>query len=320
MGPTDQPALFRLPGPVLAPVADGVRFLADRLPPGLRMGTSSWSFEGWPIWGRPCSTEVLAREGLAPYAQHPLHRAVGVDRSWHAPVDAATWAHYRSQVPDGFRFVVKAWQDLTWARFPNHPRHGDRAGLRNPGFLDPALAEDVVIGPLVEGLGPGALLLFQFPPQEARDLGAERFCDRLGHFLQALPRTVRPAIELRHRDFGGPRYVEALAAGDALHCLAIHPSCPDLRTQWTGGGVATQPELLVRWSLTEGRYADQRQQFAPFDKVVARDPDLRDAIAKACRWATARGRPATVIANNKAEGCAPGTLQGIAEALAALDR
>ena len=297
----DQPALFALPGPTLAPVSDEIRDLAQRLPANVAMGTSSWSFPGWPIWGRPCSTEVLAREGLEAYASHPLHGAIGVDRSWHAPVDADTWARYRAQVPDGFRLLTKAHQDLTWA---------DKAN-----FLDPQFAIDVVIEPLVTGWGPGAVLLFQFPPQSLYDLGGTGFYERLGRFLEALPKTVRPAIEIRNRDVGGPAYIDALAAGDAVHCLAVHPACADLRTQWVQGGVARQPELLVRWSLTDGRYADQRAKFAPFDKVVAEDAERRTQIAKACLWAAERDRPAMVIANNKAEGCAPGTLHGIAKAM-----
>ena len=38
--------------------------LAARLPPGVRFGTSSWSFPGWKglVWPRRTTTAVLSRE------------------------------------------------------------------------------------------------------------------------------------------------------------------------------------------------------------------------------------------------------------------
>ena len=47
--------------------------VADRLPAGLRMGTSSWSFPGWEgiVYDRRASQSTLARRGLSAYAAHP---------------------------------------------------------------------------------------------------------------------------------------------------------------------------------------------------------------------------------------------------------
>jgi hypothetical protein len=53
--------------------------LAARLPPGVRLGTSSWSFPGWRglVYGGDHTEAALARDGLWAYARHPLLRAVG---------------------------------------------------------------------------------------------------------------------------------------------------------------------------------------------------------------------------------------------------
>lgn len=62
------------PGPALAS-------LAARLPPRLRMGTSSWGFAGWAglVWDRAWPEAALSTDGLQAYAAHPLLRAVGLD-------------------------------------------------------------------------------------------------------------------------------------------------------------------------------------------------------------------------------------------------
>src|SRR6188472_3426594 len=74
----------------LAEVSEELRGLATRLPPTLRLGTSSWSFPGWQgfVWDRKASTELLAKQGLKTYAQHQLFRTVGIDRTYYAPVPA----------------------------------------------------------------------------------------------------------------------------------------------------------------------------------------------------------------------------------------
>ena len=85
------------------------RALAARLNPRIRLGASTWSYPGWAgiVWDEgPYSEAVLAKNGLAAYAQHPLLRCVGIDRSFYRPLTEAQYARYAGQVPDDFRFVV----------------------------------------------------------------------------------------------------------------------------------------------------------------------------------------------------------------------
>src|SRR5690606_18241685 len=143
------------------------------------------------------------RDGLAAYAQHPLFRTVGVDRSYYAPVAAAVLRAYADVVPADFRFLVKAHSGVTQLRFGLDPRHGDNAGQRNPNFLEPGYARDAVVAPFVEGLrDKGGVLLFQFPPQSFGLLGgAKNFPERLYSFFDRLPRLeagARYAVEVRN--------------------------------------------------------------------------------------------------------------------------
>src|SRR5262249_40602829 len=96
----------------------GLRQLAERMPPGIHLGTSSWSFPGWAgiVYDRPASSLQLARHGLAAYAQHPLLRAVGIDRTYYAPLSVAEFSRYADVVPAAFRFLVKAHEACTIVR------------------------------------------------------------------------------------------------------------------------------------------------------------------------------------------------------------
>ncbi|HWN44099.1 MAG TPA: DUF72 domain-containing protein, partial [Thermoanaerobaculia bacterium] len=204
----DQLQLF--PGLAPEPAKEGVGpadFSAElielgrTLPEDVYLGGSTWSFPGWRdlVYDAKYSESKLAREGLAAYGQHPLLRCVGIDRTYYAPIEAREFADYAAQVPDGFRFVVKAHEACTVSRYPDWPRYGAVRGQVNPLFLDPAYAADAVVAPFVEGLGQKAgALLFQFSPQ---DLGVpERFADELRSFLCALPRGPVYAVEVRNRE------------------------------------------------------------------------------------------------------------------------
>jgi hypothetical protein len=73
---------------------------------------------------------------------------------------------------------------------------------------------------------------------------------------------------------------------------------------------------VIRWNLHAGfGYEEAKSRYAPFDRLVDEDPATRLAIAGLCRDCVARGDEAWVIANNKAEGSAPLTLERLALAI-----
>ncbi len=74
------------------PLDDATRALASALNPRIRLGASTWSYPGWAgiVWDEgPYSEAVLAKNGLAAYAQHQLLRCVGIDRSFYRPLTEA---------------------------------------------------------------------------------------------------------------------------------------------------------------------------------------------------------------------------------------
>lgn len=295
--------------------------LGRALPADIRLGGSTWSFPGWSglVYDGRYSEGRLAREGLAAYGQHPLLRCVGIDRTHYAPIEAADFADYAGQVPDGFRFVVKAHEACTLARFPDWPRYGSQRGELNAFFLDPVYAAEQVVRPFAEGLGEKAgALVFQFAPQ---DLGTpEAFADDLHRFLDALPRGPVYGVELRNRELLTPAYAAALADTGACHCHNVHSRMPDIRTQARLAGTSRPgtPATLIRWLLAPGMtYEAAGRLYAPFDRLVSPDRDARRAIADLAREAHVAGRPLLCTVNNNAEGSAPLSIEGLAREILA---
>lgn len=298
-----------------APPDPALQALGRALPSNVRLGTSSWSFPGWAgiVWDRPAQSTVLANQGLASYAAHPLFRTVGVDRTFWAPMSTDELREFADAVPNGFRFLVKAHEDLTWHRFPNQRRYGERAGTPNPRFLDASYALDHVVGPICDGLGDTAgPIVFQVPPQG----GVPGFPDQLHRFLDALPRGPLYAVEIRDAALLTDAYAAVLHDVEAVHCLTVHPGLPDLRAQWALAQVGRGRALVARWNLApELSYEPAKQQFSPFDRIQRPDVPRREQLAKALRWAADNDKPAWLIANNKAEGSAPLTLHHLAQRL-----
>ena len=287
--------------------AEEVEALGRELPAGIHLGGSTWSFPGWAglVYDRPYSSSKLAREGLAAYARHPLFRGVGVDRTHYTPVEAEELAEYRMAVPEHFRFLVKAHEACTLARYPDHARYGLQRGQTNPLFLDPAYAADQVVAPFVDGMGEDAgALLFQFAPQSLGTAG--QFAQRLQAFLAALPRGPVYAVEVRNRELVTAEYGEALASVGACHCHNVHPRMPDIRAQAHLAATDRAPMTILRWLLGPGMtYEEAGSRYAPFNRMAAPDLPNRQAVADLAREALATGRPVLCTINNNAEGCAP---------------
>jgi uncharacterized protein YecE (DUF72 family) len=314
-----QGTLFELPREKVeaAPARSEQVELAARLPAGIRLGTMSWTFPGWRgiVYAANARAERLAAEGLAAYAQHPLLRAVEIDRSYYDPLSSESFRGLAEQVPEGFRFLVKAHQACTIQRFPQHARYGKKRGGENPLFLDAAYASEAVIGPTLEGLGVKLSgLLFQFSPE---DFGApQRFAERLQSFLAGLPKGVTYAVELRNPSLFTPAYAAALAAGGAVHCHNAWGELPSVLAQAKALPPVARRPLVVRWLFPPGdSYAAASERLAPFDRIVAEDVTRRDAIARLVANALRHDVPALVLVNNDAEGCAPESIERLARAI-----
>jgi len=243
MRDTDQPSLFKLPPRVVATATEHAehRALREQLSRGLRLGTMSWSFPGWRglVYAEGADPKLLSDAGLTAYSQHPLLGAVEVDRSFYDPLPARYFQSLSEQVPDGFRFLVKAHEDVSMRSFPKHARYGKKQGDTNSRFLDAGYATDAVVGPTTEGLGDklGALLL-QLPPKfEPRKRVA-------GGFFRALRKRleVPVVLEPRHAGWFTPA-MDAWLAAQAIARVAADPA----RIPGAGEPGGWQGLVYYRW-------------------------------------------------------------------------
>lgn len=301
--------------------------LGRQLPAGVHLGTSSWSFPGWEglVYAQAASESLLSREGLNAYGRHPLLRSVSLDRTFYAPISEAQYARYAAQVPAGFRFVVKAPNLVTDAVLRD-----DKGGATgpNPSFLDAAIATEHFVDPCLAGLGAKAgPLVFQFSPFPLAMLAdPAEWVARLRRFLEALPplpasnaaQQAFYAVEFRDAEVITPRLARMLQDIGVRYCVAIHARLPAVERQLQAHAATGPGPLVVRWNLLAGhRYDAAKAKFAPFDKIVVPDPVTRRALARAAREAQAGGAPVWIVANNKAEGSAPLTVELLAREITA---
>ena len=300
--------------------------LAATLPANLRLGGSTWSFPGWAgmVWDREYPEATLARYGLTAYAKHPLFRTICIDRSFYRPLSVAQYATYAAQVPDDFRFVVKAPSIVTDALIRDESGRGMKV---NGSFLDPHVALHSCVDPLLQGLG-GKLgaLVFQISPLPFAML--DRMPEQIAR-LQTLLRTIPDirvavpgsvvAVEVRDPQWLTPEFTAALRDAGATYCMGLHAKMPRiaeqlpiLRALWPG-------PLVCRWNLNplHGAYGyeDAEKQYEPFDRMQDPDVETRLALARVIAGTVSRGQHAFVTLSNQAEGCAPLSAIELAKAI-----
>jgi uncharacterized protein YecE (DUF72 family) len=141
---------------------------------GMRLysGTSGFSYQEWH--GAFYPEDLPAADRLAYYAARLP--AVEINQTFYRVPRASQLAGWAAQVPDAFRFAVKASRKIT------HLKRLADVGEETQYLIDTARA-------LGEKLGP---LLFQLPPNLKLDL------ERFDRFLEHLPAGTLAALEARH--------------------------------------------------------------------------------------------------------------------------
>lgn len=294
------------------------------LPEHIRLGTSSWAYEGWrgQVYQQAYAKSRFAKDCLKEYAAYEhggtrLFRTVGVDHSFYRPPTATQWADYAAQVPEDFRICSKAWEDITVAAYADHPRYGTKAGKANPHFLDAALCEELVLAPARAGLsGRAGPLIFEF---QRSGLDPESFVSALDRFLSKLPTGLQYAVEVRNPAILGARYHDVLNAHGVAHVYNHWTAMPALAAQHAAlGHRFSAPFALMRLLTPLGTaHADAVKRYAPYSKLVQPQPRMRTDVLALIRQALAEQTAVYVLANNRAEGNAPSTIQAIADGLQA---
>lgn len=166
---------------------------------------------GWGDHDSLYGAGIPAKEKLSEYAGH--FPTVEVDASFYAIQPIKNAQRWVEQVPDGFQFVVKAYQGMT-----GHQRGGT-----------PFETEEDMFTAFKESLAPYisqnklAMVLFQFPPWfECKKENVEylRFCKKEMGDLPC-------AVEFRHQSWYAPEFrtktLEFLTSEGWIHTVCDEP-------------------------------------------------------------------------------------------------
>ena len=139
----------------------------------LHVGTSGYSYKEWK---GPFYPEDLSNKDMLSYYGERLG-AVEINNTFYRLPKTSVLEAWAEQVPDGFRFSIKASRKIT---------HFTRL---KSGSRDPTEYLLSTLGALGDRLG---VLLFQLPPNFKKDL------ERFSEFLGMLPEGTPAAWEFRH--------------------------------------------------------------------------------------------------------------------------
>jgi uncharacterized protein YecE (DUF72 family) len=166
----------------------------------LHVGTSGYSYKEWKGSFYP---EKLPAKEMLPYYASKLS-AVELNNTFYRMPQSSMVEGWKAQVPDHFRFSVKASQRIT------HFKRLKDAEAETKFLLD-------TVGVLNEQLG---VVLYQLPPNMKKDL------ERLQTFVKHLPTEVRAAFEFRHPTWFEDDVIQTLRDQNLALCISDTDDLP----------------------------------------------------------------------------------------------
>lgn len=308
-----------LPLTVGGPDPAELRRIAERLPPEIRFGTSTWTYPGWSglVYHRSYPKNAPAARMLEEYARFPLFRTVGIDSSFYRPPSPDTLRAYARALPAGFPCVSKVWDQITvhtWTA----PRAEGPIGERNPDFLNAELFLDEMYRPYQEHFAEHAgpyVFEFQTIPRSA-GVSPAAFAEMLDRFFGRLPREGQYAVEVRNPEFLAPEIHTVLREHGVAHVFNSWTRMPPIGEQLDMPGVFSAPFVVARVLLRPGRtYEEAVDAFAPYDRIREPNPELRHDVLRLVEESRRRRLPSYLLVNNRAEGSAPLTILEIVRRL-----
>src|SRR5436190_9441581 len=292
---------------VLPPAAPALVELGRRVPPTVKFGTSTWTYDGWAgdVYHRSYRGAQPARR-LEEYARYPLFRTVGIDSAYYGPPEEPVLAAYAQALPPGFPCVSKVWDRITTKRLDQRV---------NPDFLNADLFKDAVLGPYERSFRDHAgCFVFEFQAMRGKDLPDPlQWADQLDDFFEELPRDFRYGVELRNPELLTGVHGEVLRRHGVAHVFNLWTEMPPIGEQIELGWTFSTDFTVARALLKPGRrYSDAVKQFQPYDRVQEPLPSLRKDLVRLVSEAHRRRVEAFILANNRAEGNAPGTIRAVA--------
>jgi uncharacterized protein YecE (DUF72 family) len=230
------------------------------------IGTSGWTYD---FWREDFYAGIPRAQWLVHYARH--FDAVEVNATFYHTLKPETFAHWREETPQRFRFAIKG------TRYATHVKRLEV----DAGVIDRARAPAAKLGPKL------AVVVWQLPARLERDDA------RLARFFRRLARWKGPrhAIEFRHPSWFDAAVERALADAGIANVLSDAADWPmwdavtaDLAYARLHGHAATYVSAygrraLAQWARRARQWLSEgREVHVYFDNTDAGHA-VRDAAA-----------------------------------------
>ena len=290
---------------------------------GVFIGTSSWKYPGWCgmlydeqryVSRGKFSETALEKNCLPEYAE--VFKTTCFDGAYYRFPSPKSLGKLFSEVPEDFQFAFKVTGEITIKKFPQHARHGVRAGKANENFLNAGLFQDAFLGPCEPFRRQAGLLMFEFSRFYTSDYEHGReFVVDLDQFLGQLPKGWPYAVEMRNHHWLQPDYFACLARHGVAHVFNSWDAMPPVNEQMALPRSRTNPNLCAaRFLLRPGRkYQEAVDTFRPYNKVQEPYPEAREAGAALIAEGKSAGpaHKTFIYVNNRLEGNALETIDAM---------
>ena len=223
------------------------------------VGTSGYSYKEWK--GSFYPDTLPQKEMLSYYAQR--FEAVEINNTFHKFPTEETVHAWAEQVPESFRFVLKARQIIThFRRLQNAERHTD-------DFIR-------IASVLKKRQGP---ILFQLPPNFKKDL------PRLDAFLKYVDGRASIVFEFRHESWFCDDIYDCLRSHSTAMCVTDEVEVPQAKLVRTAdfGYVRLREERYTTKALNEWIQRSRSQKW-PEVYVFFKHEDVGAGPALATRF------------------------------------
>jgi uncharacterized protein YecE (DUF72 family) len=173
----------------------------------LYVGTSGYSYKEWK--GKFYPEKLPAKDMLVYYSEH--FQAVELNNTFYRTPQPSMIESWKSQVPETFRFSVKASQGITHFRRLKDAAHPTRLMLQTVSALEDSL---------------GAVI-FRLPSDMKKDLV------RLQTFLKQLPRDTPVAFDFRHETWFDDDVFELLRSENRVLVISDTEDLPEIYREKT---------------------------------------------------------------------------------------
>jgi uncharacterized protein YecE (DUF72 family) len=287
----------------------------------LRIGTSSWKYDGWKGLIYDPDKKYKPQDYLADYSRY--YNTVEIDQwFWSLFPTGAKLPNktdvkgYAESVPDDFLFTVKVPNAVTLTHYyaKQTKAYLDFANKPNQYFLNPDLFKHFLgtLAPFDKKLGP---VMFQFEYLNKQKMPSRKvFLDKLHAFLEKAPKGYQYAIESRNPNYLTPDFFEFLSDHQLGFVLLDGYYMPPIKEVIRAHNINTASYTVMRLQGKDRQEMEAKTDEA-WNQIVedhGRDiQSLTDYVQD-----NVDKKILTIInINNHYEGCAPLTIQRIADTL-----